>query len=299
MGKPRAPKPPDPRETSAASTGTSVATALANTQLGNVNQVGPNGSLTYDQTGSTDFTDPYTGQSYKIPTFTATTELTDQGQRIFDANQSAQLGLARTADRAGKSLQSIIGQKINAGRLPARGRVPMGTYGRNRDRVEQAIMDRMQPSIDADRDRMETSLANKGIAVGSDAYSDSQADFGRNVNDARLGAILAGGQEQSRLFGLDMARFDAQNDLRGQALNERFALRNQPINEITALLSGSQVQQPNFRMNTPSRIPTTDNAGLINANYNQRFGNYQQQLGSWNSGIGGLFGMGAAAVGAL
>jgi len=75
------------------------------------------------------------------------------------------------------------------------------------------------------------------------------------------------------------------------------AMRNQPINEITALLSGSQVSMPNFQMNQPSSIATTDNAGLINANYGQQQQNYQQQMQNWNSTMGGLFGMGGAFLG--
>ena len=54
--------------------------------------------------------------------------------------------------------------------------------------------------------------------------------------------------------------FNATNAARQQYLNEQFALRNQPINEITALLSGSQVQQPNFLIDQscpPSRPPTS------------------------------------------
>jgi len=47
MGKPSPPKPPDPQETAAAQQNTNVNTALANTFLGNVNQITPDGTLTY------------------------------------------------------------------------------------------------------------------------------------------------------------------------------------------------------------------------------------------------------------
>jgi len=64
-----------------------------------------------------------------------------------------------------------------------------------------------------------------------------------------------------------------------------------------ALLSGSQVQMPNFQINQPSPIATTDNAGLINQNFGQQQQNYQQQMAQWNSTMGGLFGMGSALLG--
>jgi hypothetical protein len=85
-------------------------------------------------------------------------------------------------------------------------------------------------------------------------------------------------------------RFADQNQLRQQALQEQYARRNQPINEISALLSGSQIQQPNF-LNTPqNQIPTTDIAGLINQNFAQNFQNYQQQNQNSQSLLGGILG---------
>lgn len=91
------------------------------------------------------------------------------------------------------------------------------------------------------------------------------------------------------------AQLGAQNTARGNYLTEQTALRNQPINEVSALMSGSQVSQPNWvNMNT-SNIPTTDVAGLINNRFSQDMGIYQQQSASFNSLIGGIFG----AIGGL
>ena len=63
--------------------------------------------------------------------------------------------------------------------------------------------------------------------------------------------------------------FNAQNMARNQYMNEQYAQRNQPINEISSLLCGSQINNPNF-VNTPNnQIPTTDVAGLINNRFSQ------------------------------
>jgi len=88
----------------------------------------------------------------------------------------------------------------------------------------------------------------------------------------------------------DQQRFDAQNKARQQWLSEQYALRNQPINEITALMSGSQVQQPNFVTTPSSQIPTTDVAGLINNRFSQEMDTYKQQSANFNSLMGGIFG---------
>jgi hypothetical protein len=84
--------------------------------------------------------------------------------------------------------------------------------------------------------------------------------------------------------------FNAANAARQQYLDEQFALRNQPINEISALLSGSQVSKPSFLNTGGATIPTTDVAGLINRNFDQQMAVSNQQSATANNIIGGLFG---------
>ena len=74
MGK-SVPEPTPPKETSAAQTGTSVSTAVANAFLQNPSENTPWGSTAVNPTGTYGWTDPYTGQTYNIPTFTRTTTL--------------------------------------------------------------------------------------------------------------------------------------------------------------------------------------------------------------------------------
>lgn len=268
MGKPKAPTPPDPKVTAGAQTGTNVATAIANTQLGNVNQVGPDGSLTYSQNGTYDFTDPSTGTTYKLPKITATTALNPAQQAIYDTNTATQGNLADV----GRERSAFLGDFF-------KGSSPQPDEAL-RSRYEAALMERMQPGLDQRQSAFDTQMANSGIGYGSRARSAGQADVDRGANDARLAAILGAGDEQARDFSV------------------RTAARSQPLNEIAALLSGSQVNVPNFATNQPSNIATTDYAGLVNANYDQRLGQYNQRMNSRNQLLGGLFGIGAEAVGA-
>lgn len=73
------------------------------------------------------------------------------------------------------------------------------------------------------------------------------------------------------------AALNAQNQTRNQYLSELYAQRNQPINEISALLSGSQLSQPQWANWNQAQIPTTDIAGLINQNFAQQSANAQMQ----------------------
>src|SRR5262249_46040799 len=96
MSKPDAPTPPDPKKVPEAQTDPSVPTAIASTLLGQINEVGPRGSLNSSQSGSFKFTDPNSGMTYDMPQFTATTSLNPTGQAIQDANDEAAINLART-----------------------------------------------------------------------------------------------------------------------------------------------------------------------------------------------------------
>lgn len=265
MGKSSAPKPTDPRETSAATTGTNVATAVANSYLGNVNQVTPNGNLTYDQTGSYSWTDPYTHQTYDIPTFTATQTLTPTGEATNEQNQQAQLNLATLANSQSGFLNSY-----------------MSTPFSYDDNAHTAWANKLYNDINGQNiadntEALRSQLANQGIKVGSDAYNKAMTGLQTSQQNAQNKFLL-----------------DSQN----QGFSQAQASRNQPINEITALLSGSQVSQPTLTNTNSSQISGTDNGSII-ANYdNQAMNAWQQNqsaLGSTLGGVGGLFsGLGRA-----
>lgn len=265
MSKPDAPTPPDPKTTSAAQTGTNVATALANASLNNVNQIGPNGSLIYSQSGTSKFTDPYTGQSYDIPNYTQTTTLSPDQQKLYDLNNQTQQNLGQI----GVSQSSKIGTLLNT---------PFDASTANKaveDKIDALGAARLDPQFARSADALQTQLANQGIQPGSAAWKAQMDQFQQGKNDAYNQLYLNGNQ---------------------QAYQQAITDRNQPINEITALLSGSQVSNPTFGATPQTSIPTTDNAGIINSNFNQQNSQYQTQLQQQNALLGGLFGLGAAGV---
>jgi len=266
MGKSSAPAAPDPRQTSAAQTGTSVATALANNALGNVNRVGADGStLTYDQTGTYSFTDPYTEQTYKLPTYTATEKLSDAAQQIYDTNQATQQNLSDIGNQQSGFLKDYMSEPWQA----------------DTSEIESRLFDlgsrTLDPRFERQRDDLETRLSNQGIKLGSAAYDRALSEM-RSSQDAAYSDLALRG--------------------RGQAFQELQAQRNQPINEISALLSGSQVSMPGYNVNQSAQIPTTDNAGLINQNYQQQLAAWQQDNALRGGALGGLFQLGGTLGGA-
>jgi len=263
MGKPKAPPPPDPQKTAAAQTGTNVATSIANQQLQNVNQVTPYGNVTYNQTGTYRMFDPTSKQWFDIPKQTATQTFSPSQQAIFDQSQAAQLNLAGTAADQSAFLKDYLGQPVDL----------------NNESVESKLFklgrERLDPALQERRQRLESSLANRGVKMGSDAF-DRAIELNRQSENDAYNQLLLGG--------------------RRQAVQEALTERNQPINEITALLSGSQVSQPQFINSQQPQIPTVDYAGLVQDNYNQQLGIWNQQNAYRNNLVGGLFGLGAAGI---
>ena len=153
-----------------------------------------------------------------------------------------------------------------------------------------------QPRLDRDREALETRLANQGIGYGTDAWSSAMDDYGRTVNDARLGAISQAGAEQQRYANMVLGTGAAQDAQRSQAMEQAIAMRNQPINEVTALMSGSQLQAPNFGIYNPGGAPITDNAGIINDIYQGELNAYGTQMSGHNSLMGGLFGLAGSII---
>jgi hypothetical protein len=107
-------------------------------------------------------------------------------------------------------------------------------------------------------------------------------------------AAMRGQFEQSGLaqqLAQAQSGFNAQNMARNQYITEQYQARNQPINEISALMSGSQVQNPNFVNAQQPQIPTTDVAGLINTRFNQEMDIYKQESAQQQALMGGIFGL--------
>lgn len=269
MGKSKSPSPPDPKETSAANTGTNIATGIANAYLQNPDQQTPFGSLSYelDNGQAYKWKDPYTGESYKIPKLTATQTLTAEGQQLQDRNTQTQLNLAQLAQDQSGFLNDYMAEPFS---------YSPGEYeGWALNLYDQLNGDK----IDQDREALTSRLANQGIMTGSDAYSREMENF-------------TGGQQDSRnKFLLDAY---------GTGMNTALTERNQPLREIASLMTGSQPEQPNFVNPNVAGIQTTDNAAIINNNYNQKMQQWQQNQaasGSMFSSLGGLFqGLGAAGL---
>ena len=310
MGGSSPPPPTPPRETSAAQTGANISTAIANNFMGNANLIGADGSTqTTNQTGTYTFTDPYTNMAYDIPTFTRTEALSPVRQQTLAQSNQANLNLATLGANTSQQLIGNMQKQLTADSLGPRPDMPQlrtsydTDFTADRQRTEDALFSRINPKLAQDRAALETQLSNQGIKLGSSAYDRAMGNFGQQSNDARMGAILASGQEQSRLADLarqsanfgnsaQVDQFNTGMSGRASQMQEAFALDNQPINKAMALASGTQVAMPQFQAFNSARIPTTDNAGIINNYDAQQFQRWQAEENNNQRMMGGLMGMG-------
>jgi hypothetical protein len=260
---PKAPKPPDPKVVAGAQTGTNISTALANAYLNNVNQVSPEGSLTYSTSGYETIRDPSTGETYQIPKWTQTSSLTPEQQAIFDINQQTDTNLATMGRDQSSKVAELLSRPVNLSNEAVEGRLfELGSK-------------RYDPQRAQDDEALRNRLAQQGIHAGTDAYDREIKNFNEGWNDRYNQLMLQG---------------------RAQSVQEALQERNQPLNEIIGIGSGTQVGMPQFAGTNQYGIAGTDYAGLVNQNYANRMDQYNQQMAQRNSALGGLFGLGGAAL---
>lgn len=303
------PQAPSPKDIASAQSGANIDSAIASSYLNNIDQSSPFGTIDFTQNGYTSYKDS-SGKTVKIPNFSSKTTLSPDQQALYDRSVKAGKNIGDLAVSQSSKLNSLLSSPMNTNGLPAApGQVNLqdnigpADYSTDRARVEQALLSRTSPEFDRRQAATETKLINQGVTPGSEAWKAELDQLGRDRNDATMQAILAGGSEQSRLAGLEMDRGGFNNaaklqeqganiGVRNNALQERFALRNQPINEITALLSGSQVTAPTFS------APYTQGVGSVPVGQYMQ-DDYRNQLNQYNSNMSGLFGLGSTLASGL
>jgi hypothetical protein len=316
---PSAPAAPDYVGAAYAQGAANLDAARTSARLSNPNIVGPYGrqEITYD------------GDQ---PTVTQT--LNPDAQAALQSQQATQKALADLGLQGTTTAQSVMGQAFSPTGGPlqtslaapgavqssydmsglAQMPVNAGTTG------QEAIMARLQPQIEQTRAAKETQLRNQGLVPGGEAYNNDMRNLGNQENDLRTQAALQGigldtaaraqgfgelqqqanlqntAQAQVQNQGLQAAQFG--NAAQQAELQRQLALRQQPLNEITGLMSGSQIQLPQFQQYTGQNVapaPTFAATQAQGQNAMQQYG--IQQSGS-NANTAGLYGLGGAALGA-
>lgn len=217
---------------------------------------------------------------------TMTQKFSPEQQAIFDQSNQNKLGLNQLAGQGTDALKGVVGTGVDFGNIPA-----APTSGGVNQRVIDSMMGRVNEDYGKATDEANSSLIAAGIRPGTQAYDDRMQLLQRGKNDASQQAVLAGYQQGNTQFGQETAA-------RKDAIAEYLSKRQIPLNEITALMSGSQVNNqfatPGYAQNAQVQA-----APLFGAT---------QQKGAWDQGLynvgaaqagnmqSGLFGLGGALL---
>jgi hypothetical protein len=278
MSKERNTAPPqiDPAATARAQSAANRETATTQAQLNMMNQYTPQGSLEYSQSGT---------WSDGTPKYAATQTLTPNQQRIADLGEQGSIGYGEAGNALLSNVKGMLSTPVDMAQF---GAAP--TYDENfRLQQRQNMVQRAQPDWDQQRTALETRLANQGIGIGSQAYNDEMQRYQRGYNDFLLGVDLNAGNAAAGEYG-------RMQTARQNQINEAYLPRNQELNTLSALLSGSQVSSPQFVSTPQTQVAGVDTSAALGMN--QQNALMQQQLANSQSNamIGGGAGLGGAAL---
>jgi hypothetical protein len=270
--------PPPAPDYASAATAQGIANkeaAIASARLNNPNVVNPYGTQTWTE-GAT---------AEDRPTMTQT--FSPEQQALYEQSMQTKGLLGGLGTQGATALQGVIGKQLDLSGVPG----APGSAEQTRQGAYDAIMSRVNEDTTGQRDQRNSDLIAAGIRPGTKAYDDAQNQISRQYNDARQQAILASGQEGQRDFTMDTQR-------RKDAIAEILAGRQTPLNEINALLSGSQVSNP-FAVPGAAQNSNIAPAPLFGAATAQQQANmqgYNASQAQGNNMMSGLFSLGAGAL---
>lgn len=293
-------------------------------------------------------TDPATGQA--VTQWTQNYNLTPESQRALDSQMAMQQGRSDLAQSFMGRVNNEYSQPFNWGGLPDRGgnvqssnfqtmgntpqlqtQLQNQANGEERQRIENALFDRMRPIQEQQQSGLDVKLANQGLTAGSEAYNRAQQRLGDQQSRERFNALEAGGAEMARLqnmqlqnaqfgntamqnqqslnqgaagfnnqvgqqqFAQGMQQSQYQNQLRQAAIAEEAQRRGMSLNEMNALLTGQQVsmqQMPQF--NAAAASQATQYLPAAQAQYQSSLDAFNAQNQNANSFTSGLFGLGGS-----
>ena len=262
-------------------------------RINNPNVIGPLGSQMVTFSGDQ-------------PTVTQT--LTPTAQATLESQQRVQGALANLGERGAATASGVLGTPFSPTGGPMQTRLDLSNVARmpvnSGTTGQEAIMARLQPQIDRMDAQTRTRLANQGLVPGGEAYSNAMLDVNQQKNDMLSQAALQGLNldigAQAQGFGQAANQMGAQNTAQQAEFQRQLALRQQPLNEITGLMSGSQIQMPQFQGYQGQQVapaPIMQGAMAQGGAMMDQFGIQSANTNAQNAGMYGLLGtLGAGAM---
>lgn len=229
------------------------------TKANRVNQYTPYGNLIYSQQNPDD---PNSTWSSRI-------DLSPTGQKLLDYNDAASLGLGQQTTAALGRVNDTLSKPMD-----------MQSVNDIYDKSYQQQTDRLDPQWAQKQQMTETQLVNQGLRPGTEAYDNAMRDFNYGRNDAYSQA------RQNAIATMP------------QSYQLATATRNQPLNELNALRTGSQVTNPSFSSSVPQQQTTAgaNQLGAVQATGQYNQGLYNQQVATNNNQNNALMSLAGSAA---
>ena len=291
MGKKTTPPPPAPDYAGAAVAqgASNLESARATAKLSNPNTYTPYGTQLVSYDGD-------------VPTIRQT--LTPQAQQTLEAEQRVQTSLAKLGEKGTQMASTVLDKPFTFGGPAvqtsldtsniARAPINAGTTGFD------AIMSRLEPSMARARTSTETNLVNQGLRPGTEAYDNAIRSLGEQETDARTQAARTGidldTAANTNQFNQLLQGGQFGNTAQQQALAQAISQRQMPLNEITALMSGSQIQNPTFGAYQGANVAAAPTFAATQAQGDFDKNSYNTQVAQSNANTAALYSLGGSAM---
>ena len=292
MGKKAAPPPtPDYAGAAVAQGAANVESARATAKLSNPNIYTPYGTQLVSYDGD-------------VPTVRQT--LTPTAQKTLEAQQGVELSLANLGSKGAQTASNVLDKPFSFGGPDVQTSLDLSNVAKMPVNAgmtgQEAIMSRLEPSLARQRTSTETNLINQGLRPGTEAYDNAINLLGQQETDARTQAVLQGlnldigANAQGYNQALQTGQFG--NTAQQQALAQAIQSRQMPLNEINALMSSSQIENPQFGAYSGANVAPAPVFAGAQAQGQFEQNKYNQQVAQNNAMTQGLFSLAGAGAGA-
>lgn len=139
--------------------------------------------------------------------------------------------------------------------------------------------------------------AAQGQNFGQSATSQNITNQAAGQNYTQnYNTIALNNAAQQQKFAQNAQQAAFENQARQQALAEAIQQRQMPLNEISALMSGSQIQNPTFQPYTGATVAAVPTAQIAQNAYAGQMNAYNQGVANDNAEMSALFDLGKAAL---
>ncbi len=306
------PSAPDPYATASAQNSQNQSASQYSSVAQNANQINPYGSVSYQAIEQVPI---YTNGQITgyAPRYQQTTTLSPDQQKLMGLETQAKYNLGTTGVQESQYLNNALSKPVDQSQwqpwqtnLQA-SNIRQSDTPTDQAAVQKAMMDSYNYNVAPQQKAQEAQLAARGMSPGGAGYGTYQKTQADALADQTRQAYLASGSEaranqaayndaSTQQFNMSQSLANYYNNLRQAQAQEAYGARTQPINEVTALMSGSQATVPQFQPFQGAPVQASNIGQYINDTYKAQSAAAAQTNAGIFSMVGGLAKLGMGGM---